>query len=146
MNNTVVANAVQDLNERIAEKAQLEVNRIVQAILGEREIIAHAGQVLAANVAELKKLQEDVLDPASLGLSIPPEGERTANEETIARVFDTMNRGRQDKIKATAITFRNEIERQRGVIMEANERIRKHMENLSKVSPEQVTVEQVLQG
>lgn len=140
----VVEQAVADLNNRLTERAQVEAGRIVQCIIDEKELIKNCEERIAENAELLNELQEETFTPESVGVELPPEGQRNENQQTIAKVFEVLNKGRQDKVRAASSVYADEIARQRREIAAARERISKHHQALAKIEPEVVSADEVM--
>lgn len=138
--NTVVQEAVDELNAQKREQVLKEAVRLAECIEKERAKVEAGNQRIAALRAEaIKLVKSEVTAESVLGIPLPAN----ANHDTVAAVIEKANKDRQYGIEQQAIRFRDSILAEQDAIVLIEKRIAELREALVKLTVPVVSVTQI---
>jgi len=138
--NPVVNQAVSDINEGKVNQAKAKASILISNIDAEQKSSAHSQQVIVEQRSALARVSGDVFTVESVFGGPVPVG---ANQETMVKVIEDINKARQSVIASSTRNIAQAIVNAQESIRQSGERIAKYREELAKVQPETVTATEV---
>lgn len=139
--NTVVADAVERLNQQNTEAAQQEAVRLITSIQNKQDCKkACEGRIVELRKG-LEKVAAAVIDEASVfGGSLPAN----ANRDTIVKVLEKANRDRQYSVETAADRLQKAIVSEQDAIVMLDKAIDELRQKIVKIEVPQVSVTQIV--
>ncbi len=133
---TVVNQAVDQINEQRTKAAQSRAAILLENINAEKKSAEANEAIIVAKRAEIGKVNQDTVTVEGILGGVLPT---TVNSETILKVVDEMNKGRQARIANQIRELAQALFNAQDAIRMSGERIAKYREEVLKLQPELVT-------
>lgn len=142
-NQTIVSNGINATNEQRQAAVEAQARAIIQNILMEQNNIKTYRSHITGYQEQLKKLSLNIIsDVDVLGSTLPST--LNANQQTIAKAIQQTNESCQSRVKEQTTEIINSITSWEQSIKGCEDRIAKLREQLSALSVDVVTADQVL--
>jgi hypothetical protein len=143
-NTSVVASAVSLVNKANQTRIEGEAVKLVNCILERNAAKVNVNERITTLQVELKKVADETITPSSIGITLPTDAATdTDSQKTVRNVIATLNKAKQDEIQVKSSRLVQAITNEQGAVITIDKQIAELQDNLSKLSAETVSVEQV---
>ena len=145
MKNNIATAAVDAVNKVNQGQVENKGAALVTGILQLQEEKKGSLDNIKEYQQELAEIREDVInDHTVLGTTLPAEGKRNANEVTIARVIEQLNKNKQDGILRCSTRLTEAVIGAQANVEALDKKIRERRDELLKLAADVVTVDEVI--